>query len=174
MIINPMAGRQDPQPNPRSEMTDHHCFGCGQLNEHGLRLELIPDPAGYGVFASFVPPPRTEGYTGMVHGGIITTVLDEVMAWSLARHGIWAVTGQLTTRYRKPVVLGEVTTATGYLLRDRGRAIEMRGEIRRDADDALLADATAMFIRVPESKASEWQSRYGSFGKDDLPEGDEA
>lgn len=165
-----MAGRHD----PRSEMTDHHCFGCGQLNEHGLRLEFSQDPEGYGVFASFVPPSRTEGYTGMVHGGIITTVLDEVMAWSLARHGIWAVTGQLTTRYRKPVMLGEATTATGYLLRDRGRAIEMRGEIRHDADGALLAEATAMFIRVPASKASEWQSRYGSFGKNGLPEGDDA
>lgn len=108
----------------------------------------------------------------MVHGGIITTVLDEVMAWSLARHGIWAVTGQLTTRYRKPVKLGEPTTAKGYLLRDRGRAIEMRGEIRRDADNALLADATAMFIRVPKSTASEWQSRYGSFGEAEQPEAD--
>lgn len=160
-----MATSRQPLTNPRSEVTDHHCFGCGQLNEHGLRLELIPDPDGYGVFAAFVPPPRTEGYTGMVHGGIITTVLDEVMAWSLARHGIWAVTAQLTTRYRSPVELGEATTATGFLLRDRGRAIEMRGEIRRDADRALLADATAIFIRVPASKASEWQSRYGSLGQ---------
>jgi len=166
-----MEARQYPRPNPRSGVSDHHCFGCGQLNEHGLRLELFPDPDGYGVFTSFVPPARTEGYTGMVHGGIITTVLDEVMAWSLARHGIWAVTGQLTTRYRKPVMLGEATTARGYLLRDRGRALEMRGELRRDADDGLLADATAMFIRVPQSTASEWQSRYGSFGKDELPAG---
>lgn len=156
---------------PRNDATDHACFGCGQLNEHGLRLELVPDPNGYGVYTSFTPPPRTEGYTGMVHGGIITTVLDEVMAWSLARHGIWAVTGSLSTRYRQPVALGEPTTATGYLLRDRGRAIEMRGEIRRDADGALLAEATAMFIRVPPARATEWQSRYGNFGEARKPEG---
>lgn len=167
-----MVTRQDPQPNPQSEVTDHHCFGCGQLNEHGLRLQLSPDPDGYGVYTPFVPPPRTEGYTGMVHGGIITTVLDEVMAWSLARHGIWAVTGQLTTRYRKPIMLGEA--ATGYLLRDRGRAIEMRGEIRRDVDGVLLADATAMFIRVPDAKATEWQVRYGSLDANRLSEGGEA
>ncbi len=166
-----MVTSRDPFPNPRTESSDHHCFGCGQLNEHGLRLELIPDPDGYGVSASFVPPRRTEGYTGLVHGGIITTVLDEVMAWSLARHGIWAVTAQLTTRYRRPVVLGEATTATGYLLRDRGRSIEMRGEIRRDADDTLLADATAIFMRVPAAKASEWQSRYGSLGQVDVAGG---
>lgn len=166
-----MATRQEPRPGPRGEVTDHRCFGCGRLNEHGLRLQLVPDPDGYGVFTSFVPPPRTEGYTGMVHGGIITTVLDEVMAWSLARHGIWAVTGQLTTRYRKPVMLGEATTATGFLLRDRGRAIEMRGEIRRDVDGILLADATAMFVRVPDAKATEWRERYGSFGSVRASEG---
>ncbi len=169
-----MATSREPLMNQRSGITDHHCFGCGQLNEHGLRLELIPDPDGYGVFASFVPPARTEGYTGMVHGGIITTVLDEVMAWSLARHGIWAVTAQLTTRYRSPVELGQATTAIGFLTRDRGRVIEMRGEIRRDTDHALLADATAIFMRVPASKASEWQSRYGSLNRGELTDGEGA
>jgi acyl-coenzyme A thioesterase PaaI-like protein len=143
---------------------DHNCFGCGRLNEHGLQLDLVPDPEGDGVRAAFVPPVRTEGYTGMVHGGIITTVLDEVMAWSLYRHDIWAVTGQLTTRYRKPIPLGERTTARGFLVRDRGRAVEVRGEIRRDADGALLADGTAIFIRVPESQARTWQERYGAIG----------
>lgn len=143
------------------EATDHNCFGCGRLNEHGLQLHLVPDHGGDGVVTRFVPVARTEGYTGMVHGGIITTVLDEVMAWSLYRQGIWAVTGQLTTRYRKPIRLGEETTARGFLVRDRGRAIEMKGEIRRDADGLLLADAVATFIRVPESQAMEWQQRYG-------------
>jgi acyl-coenzyme A thioesterase PaaI-like protein len=144
------------------EATDHNCFGCGRLNQHGLQLHLVPDPDGDGVRTGFVPATRTEGYTGMVHGGIITTVLDEVMAWSLYRQGIWAVTGQLTTRYRQPILLGERTTARGMLVRDRGRAIEMRGEIRRDADGVLLADATATFIRVPEAKAMEWRDRYGA------------
>ena len=147
------------------EAADHHCFGCGQLNEHGLRLHLEPDTEGNGVRTAFVPAPRTEGYTGVVHGGIITTVLDEVMAWSLYRHGIWAVTGQLTTRYRKPIPIGEATTAIGTIVRDRGRGIEMRGELRRDSDGALLADATATFIRVPESQAREWNDRYGTLGR---------
>ncbi len=140
---------------------DHNCFGCGRLNDHGLQLDLLPNPSGDGMMAAFVPPLRTEGYTGLVHGGIITTVLDEVMAWSLYRHGIWAVTGQLATRYRKPITLGERTTATGYIVRVRRRAIEMRGEIRRDMDNALLAEATATFIRVPEEQARAWQDRYG-------------
>ncbi len=138
----------------------HHCFGCGELNEHGLHLHFTPDPDGNGVSALFCPASRVEGYTGVVHGGIITTVLDEVMAWSLYRHDIWAVTGELTTRYRHPIRIGEETRATGYLVRDRRRALEMRGEIRRMADNTLLADATATFIRVPEEQARAWQEWY--------------
>lgn len=156
-----MPSIQDNSPNSRSDTTNHNCFGCGRLNIHGLQLELLPDPDGEGVVTRFIPTARTEGYTGMVHGGIITTVLDEVMAWSLYRQGIWAVTGQLTTRYRKPIVLGERTTARGELVRDRGRAVEMRGQIRRDLDGVLLADATATFIRVPESQTAAWRARYG-------------
>lgn len=147
--------------NQGLEATDHHCFGCGKLNEHGLQLHLVPDPDGDGVCTRFVPQLRSEGYTGMVHGGVITTVLDEVMAWSLYRHGIWAVTGQLTTRYRKPILIGEETVARGAIAKDRGRAIEMRGAIRRATDGILLADATATFIRVPEDQARVWQERYG-------------
>ena len=147
---------------PGLEAIDHNCFGCGRLNAHGLQLNLTTDPDGNGVRTAFVPASRTEGYTGVVHGGIITTVLDEVMAWSLYRHGIWAVTGQLTTRYRKPIALGEATTAIGCIVRDRGRVVEMRGEIRRDMDGVLLADATATFFRVPPSQVENWQVRYGS------------
>lgn len=156
-----MTSEMQPLNRPTRPEEDHNCFGCGRLNHHGLQLDLVPDPNGDGVCTAFVPSNRTEGYTGMVHGGIITTVLDEVMAWSLYRHGIWAVTGELTTRYRKAIRLGEATTARGYLVNDRGRALEMRGEIRRDADGVLLADATAKFIRVPREQAQAWQARYG-------------
>lgn len=97
----------------------------------------------------------------MVHGGIITTVLDEVMAWSLYRHGIWAVTGELTTRYRKPIRVGQPTLATGTIVRDRGRALELRGEIRDRVEGRVLAEATATFIRVPEAQAKAWLERYG-------------
>jgi len=141
---------------------DHNCFGCGRRNDAGLRLEFTDDPEGNGVQAAFTPALRVEGYTGMVHGGIITTVLDEVMAWSLYRHGIWAVTGELTTRYRKPIRIGQPTVASGRILHDRGRALMLQGEIREQDGSGVLADATATFIRVPESQARAWLEQYGS------------
>lgn len=160
-----MTDRADPIATTGSvqrRRNDHNCFGCGLRNETGLQLEFDDDPVGNGVQAAFTPVSRVEGYTGMVHGGIITTVLDEVMAWSLYRHGIWAVTGELTTRYRKPILIGQPTVAVGTIVRDRSRALELRGEIRDRENRAVLAEATATFIRVPEAQARAWLEQYGS------------
>jgi len=145
---------------PVNMVNDHHCFGCGQLNQHGLRLRFFANPEGNGVWTSFLPTSDFEGYGGIIHGGIVCTILDEVMAWSLYREQTWAVTGQLATRFRQPLVVGEPVRAIGQIVRDRGRVIEMQAEIRREADDVLLADGTATFFRVPESRAAEWNARY--------------
>jgi acyl-coenzyme A thioesterase PaaI-like protein len=138
---------------------DHNCFGCGRLNAHGLQLAFHADARG-GVWADFVPAERFEGYTGMVHGGVISAVLDEVMAWSLYRNEIWAVTGELSVRFRAPVEVGDATRATGWRVSQHGRRIEMASELRRRRDGAVLATATALFIRVPEAQAAAWRERY--------------
>lgn len=137
---------------------DHHCFGCGRLNPHGLRLQFYL--ADDGVAAPFTPEQRHEGYTGVVHGGIVTTVLDEVMAWALYARGIWAVTGDLRVRFRRPVEVGMPARATGRLVSEHGRLIEVAGELRRVSDEALLAEATGTFVRVPEDMARTWEERY--------------
>lgn len=151
--------------NLRPDVNDHNCFGCGKLNMHGLHLELYPDADGEGVITHFTPPQHAEGYTGMVHGGIISTLLDEVMAWSLYHLGVWAVTGELTTRYRRPVAVGEPLVARGWMVQDRGRVIDVVGEIRRESDGELLAEGTARFVRVPASQAAAWQERYGGIAR---------
>jgi acyl-coenzyme A thioesterase PaaI-like protein len=96
----------------------------------------------------------------MVHGGVISTVLDEVMAWSLYRHQIWAVTAELTVRYRMPLAVGESTYSVGWKVRRRRRRVDMAAELRRDADGALLAQATAVFIEVSADQADAWRQRY--------------
>ncbi len=141
-------------------LNDHHCFGCGRLNLHGLQLSFFANEDGSGVWTPFTPTDAFEGYDGVVHGGIVCTILDEVMAWSLYRQETWAVTGQLNTRFRKPVLVGEPIRAIGSIVRDRGRVIEVHGEIRREAGNLLLAEATATFFRVPEAQAAAWNERY--------------
>ena len=59
----------------------HHCFACGTLNIHGLHLELHVEDGR--CWTELTLPERFEGWEGIAHGGIVCTILDEVMAWAL-------------------------------------------------------------------------------------------
>jgi uncharacterized protein (TIGR00369 family) len=156
-------GRQDggasAEPSDLSGVgNEHGCFGCGRLNPHGLRLRFDRD--GDGVRAPFTPRPVDEGYDGVVHGGIVATLLDEAMAWSCYAQDAWVVTATIEVRFRRPVAVGVPLRALGRVVRDRGRLLDAAGELRRAADDLLLAEATATFARVPEEQARAWRARY--------------
>ena len=67
---------------------DHWCFGCGRQNPIGLKLTFYED--GEQVWAPWTPRHEHQGYEGIVHGGLITTVLDEVMGWAIYVRRLWA------------------------------------------------------------------------------------
>lgn len=157
------ASRSNVRGNAASSIAardDHHCFGCGRLNPHGLHLVFNLDPTGDGVAAPFTPRAEHEGFFGVVHGGIITAVLDEAMGWAVFVRDIWAVTGKIAVTFRKPVSIGVPTVAIGRVATDRGRLLEVVAELRRTEDDVLLAEATATFVRVSENQAQAWRDRY--------------
>jgi len=143
---------------PTLTRPDHGCFGCGALNPCGLRLVFARD--GGGVRARFTPRPQDEGFFGVVHGGIVSTMLDEAMAWAIFAEGLWSVTGKLDVRFRKPVEVGVEVELSGRLVANHGRLVDAAGEIRRASDGELLAEGTGRFVRVPESRARAWESRY--------------
>lgn len=138
--------------------SDHHCFGCGAQNPIGLRLRFTSSENGDS--ASFVPSDEHQGFDGIVHGGIISTVLDEAMAWATASAGIWAVTGEIRVRFRRPLRVGEQTIVTGAVTSDRGRLVQTNGAITSESDGQQIATATATFMRVDEATASAWRGRY--------------
>lgn len=152
------GGGPDGEPGRLVARDDHGCFGCGALNPNGLRLRFFETDAG--VAAPFIPGPVHEGYTGMVHGGIVSTLFDEVMAWSLYRLDIWAVTAKMAVAFRQPVRVGEDCRAEGWVERDRGRLIETAARLVRNRDGATLATATGTFVRVPAARAEAWRAQY--------------
>jgi acyl-coenzyme A thioesterase PaaI-like protein len=137
---------------------DHWCFGCGRQNPIGLKLTFFDDRDG--VWAPWTPLREHQGYEGIVHGGLITTVLDEVMGWAIYIRKLWAVTGSINVRFRKPVHVGEELTARAWVESVHGRKVDVRANLVRKGDGQVLAEGTALFIRVPEDQASEWQGRY--------------
>ncbi|MHB8620326.1 MAG: PaaI family thioesterase [Chloroflexota bacterium] len=122
------------------------CFGCGSANTHGFKLVFEHHPEG-GVQAAFVPESGHQGYDGMMHGGLVTVLLDEAMAWAAASKTRKYVTARLAVRYRRPVRVGQPVHLRGWLDRDRGRRLEMRAEVRSETDD-LLAAAEAVFVQA--------------------------
>ncbi|MGD9711779.1 MAG: PaaI family thioesterase [Thermomicrobiales bacterium] len=144
---------------PLAVRQDHNCFGCGGLNAHGLHLRFFQNPDG-SVWADWTPPPMAEGWQGIVHGGIITTVLDEVMGWVLSAHRIWAVTARLNVSFRKPVEIDIPVKARAWIVEDHGRRISVGAAMTRDADKVVLAEADGMFVRVSSDMAAAWESRY--------------
>jgi uncharacterized protein (TIGR00369 family) len=138
---------------------DHWCFACGRANPAGLHLELRFGPNR--AEATFTAERRHQGYDGITHGGIVTALLDEVMGWAIFHQGIWAVTTRFALTLRRPVRVGEEVIASGELTRDRGRGLEVRGEVRRAADGELLASAEGTYVRMGEAQRRAMIERYG-------------
>jgi uncharacterized protein (TIGR00369 family) len=136
----------------------HWCFACGQLNPGGLHLDfqVSRDRAE----ARYTALQRHQGYDGLLHGGVVTALLDEAMGWAIFHQGIWGVTARMNVNFRLPVPVGEELRIVGEVTRDRGRLIETHGTVARGTDGEVLAEAEATFLRMPETRRRELEQRY--------------
>ena len=136
---------------------DHWCFACGRANPIGLHLDY--DVARERAETRFVPRHEHSGYEGVVHGGIVTALLDETMGWAIFHEGIWGVTARINVAFRQPILVGTELVVTGTVVKRTHRAVEMHGEVR-DAAGTLLADADATFLVMPEEQRRKLEKRY--------------
>ena len=123
---------------------DGHCFGCGPLNEQGLRLVFVPGPDGSSV--EFVVPDQYQSWAGMVHGGIVALLLDEAVGWAAWHAGHPGVTGRLQVSYRRPLKLGEAIRVVGKVDRMRRTLVYASAYIEGRDDGSRVADATATLM----------------------------
>lgn len=137
---------------------DHWCFACGQQNPGGLHLdfEVSRDRAT----ARFTGTRAHQGYDGTLHGGVVTALLDETMGWAIFHQGIWGVTARIGVTFRQAPELGEELVVTGWIVRERSRGIETKGTVVRARDGVVLAEAEALFMRMPEDRRGEIEKRY--------------
>lgn len=129
---------------------DHFCFACGDKNPEGLQLKFTyPQPGTCR--AEFVPEHKYQGWKGILHGGIISTLLDEALAHAVggAEGGggaSEAVTAELTVRFKKPVRIGSRIILTGRVEKDNGKMVEASSEIT-DETGMVLAGAKGKLVR---------------------------
>ncbi len=122
---------------------DNGCFVCGRDNPHGLKLSFTfhEDLAG----CRFSIPGHFQGWQGIIHGGIVATLLDEVMAKAAHHAGYSAVTTDMSVQYKKPTPADTPLRLTGRVIDKQRRILFTEGELCDD-DGILLASAQARFF----------------------------
>ena len=143
---------------PRFEVAPHHCFACGTLNEHSLGLVLHVEPDRAWVETTL--DHHSQGWDDIAHGGIVATILDEVMAWSLAGADNWGVTARMSVTYRRPVPLGIPIRADGWITAQRRRVMDTAARLVDARDGTELATATGVYVAADEARKRELRERY--------------
>lgn len=122
------------------------CFACGPDNPIGLKIRFsLHDGICTGEFTA---GENHVGYENTVHGGIIFSALDDVMANVLYLQDIKAHTARCEIRYRKALQVGKPVVLSGWIENERRRLIMLKGEVRLASDNSLVADCEASFMRV--------------------------
>lgn len=122
------------------------CFACGKDNPIGLRISFNFD--GDVCSAEFTPNQNHVGWEDTVHGGILYAALDDVTANVLFQQKRKAHTARCEIRYRQPLRVGETVLLKGWIEKEKGRLVLLKGEARRKLDEQLVADCDARFMLV--------------------------
>ena len=134
------------------------CMACGKANPRGLQLDLFFVDGR--VETRFRLPPYVLGFPGAAHGGVLCTILDEVMAWAaIETTARFCVTGEMSVRFLAPAVPGDEIVAHGEVVEDRRRYLVCRGEVH-GPDGRVLAKAEGKFFPVTAEQQSEMQERW--------------
>jgi len=120
------------------------CFVCGPGNPIGLKLTFRME--GDVCRSEFTSREEHAGYRGVTHGGIVFSLLDDVMANWLWLQGIQCMTAKAEIRYRGELPVGVPVRLEGRCVSRRGRLAQMAGQVIRQDDDTVVAEATASFM----------------------------
>lgn len=130
--------------NPGGASLHRNCFACG-FGEGGLGLRFGQSGVD-GVSAEWYCEDRYQSYPGIIHGGVIATILDSAMTNCLLLKGIAAVTADMNVEYREPLRVGSMVTVKASLVRSRSPLFVLEAEVVQN--DLVIARASARFMRT--------------------------
>jgi len=137
------------QPNSR------HCFVCGVENKYGLHLRFYETAEGEVTVETTVPE-HFQGYPGIVHGGIVASLVDEALGrvhMGIPNDPRFMFTARLTVNYRKPVPTGQPIKVVAQALKSKRRSATSTAQVL-GPDGELLAEAEAVLVNVPDEMVS--------------------
>jgi acyl-coenzyme A thioesterase PaaI-like protein len=129
-----------PKVTLNTDLNEGFCFGCGVNNPMGLKLKFTKD--GETLRTEFTPDKMHQGWPGLLHGGILATVLDEVMSNVAYATGQTCLTASMEVRQRKPIKIDETLVLTGWITRKRSKIIETAARACLK-DGTVVADCSA-------------------------------
>ena len=123
-----------------------YCVVCGKKNSYGLQIkyELIEDGK---ISGKWVPELKHEGINGIIHGGLLATVIDEAMSRAIIAMNIHALTVELNVRFHHYVVAGEEVNILGWVVSKNKRKICTEGILLRENGEKIL-QANGTFLIV--------------------------
>jgi uncharacterized protein (TIGR00369 family) len=122
------------------------CYVCGKENPAGLGIDFKINREQRSISANFTPLNVHQGYEGIVHGGILSALLDEAMVKLTVSLGIPAVTAEITVKFKTPAAPGEELLVSGRLTHETRRLIQAEAKIERGP--VVIAEATGKLLRI--------------------------
>ena len=139
-----------------------NCFVCGSDNSMGLHVRFARD-GEQGCRVEYTAQGDHVGWPGLMHGGLLFTLMDEAVAWAVCYAGLRGVTGKAEVRFRRPVTVGSRLAVTGRVVDQARRALRVRADIRRlDDPPELVADMDAMMVLTD---VDQWQHAQPPAGR---------
>jgi uncharacterized protein (TIGR00369 family) len=123
---------------------DNYCFVCGKKNPSGLHLRFSGQEGK--VLTEFIPQKIHQGYKDIVHGGLISTLLDEAMVKAALMQGMPAVTAEITVRFKNPLITGEKAVVEAKIITMNKKIIETNAIVKK-SDGTIIAEGRAKLIR---------------------------
>ena len=133
------------------------CLVCGLKNPFGLHTSFF-ELENNELLAVFTPREEHQSYPGRLHGGIISTILDETMGRAImikSAGEVWGVTVELNIRFKKPVPLDQELRILGRITKDSNRFFEGTGELLLD-DGTIAAEGHGKYLKVPLNKIADF------------------
>ncbi|GAK55352.1 hypothetical protein U27_02184 [Candidatus Vecturithrix granuli] len=136
------------------------CFVCGRQNDIGLKMTWYEDHEAQQIRATVTVPEHFNGYPGIVHGGILATILDETSGRAVMLKGgpdMLMVTMKLEMTYRRPTPTNTPLTSIGWVVKQSQSRAQVAGEIRLP-DGTVTAECQAIVVRPPREIVERWEA----------------
>lgn len=121
------------------------CYVCGKDNTAGLRAVFTVHREERSLRGSFMPRSEHEGWQGIVHGGVISALLDEAMVKLASSLGAPAVSAEITVKFKAPAAAARELLIAARIIRDGDRLIEAEATVHQG--QVLIGESTGKLLK---------------------------